>query len=175
MSFPELQPCNTKAPASLCARSPRRSAWTGILEGSVNRSSNHVHINLQLIYAPTDTHVWARSYERDLNGTQSLPQEDAAGHCPAAAKVHSAPPKPQRYVSPEAHDAYLRGRDYWFSGNYERSKEYFDKAIRLQPDYALAWDGLGDSYGDAAEKTFIPAREAFEKGVAVRPQGSGVG
>jgi len=134
----------------------------GILEGSVNRSSNQVHINLQLIYAPTDTHMWARSYERDLNGTQSLPQE-ISQVIAAEAKAHSAPPKPQRYVSPEAHDAYLRGRDYWFSGNYARSKEYFEKAIRLQADYALAWDGLGDSYGDAAEKTLIPAREAFEK------------
>jgi TolB-like protein/DNA-binding winged helix-turn-helix (wHTH) protein len=134
----------------------------GILEGSVNRSANHVHINLQLIYAPTDTHVWAQSYDRDLNGTLSLPQE--ISHVIATvAKVPSAPPKPQRYVSPEAHDAYLQGRDYWFSGNYVRSKEYFEKAIRLQPDYALAWDGLGDSYGASAVEGRIPAREAFEK------------
>jgi len=40
----------------------------GILEGSVNRSENHVHINLQLVYAPTDTHVWAQSYDRDPSG-----------------------------------------------------------------------------------------------------------
>lgn len=134
----------------------------GILEGSVNRSANHVHINLQLIYAPTDTHVWAQSYDRDLNGTLSLPQEISQVTA-TEAKVPSAPPKSQRYVSPEAHDAYLQGRDYWFSGNYVRSKEYFEKAIRLQPDYALAWDGLGDSYGASAVEGRIPAREAFEK------------
>jgi TolB-like protein/DNA-binding winged helix-turn-helix (wHTH) protein len=134
----------------------------GILEGSVNRSANHVHINLQLIYAPTDTHVWAQSYDRDLNGTLSLPQE-ISQVIATEAKVPSAPPKPQRYVSPEAHDAYLQGRDYWFSSNYVRSKEYFEKAIRLQPDYALAWDGLGDSYGASAVDGRIPAREAFEK------------
>jgi TolB-like protein/DNA-binding winged helix-turn-helix (wHTH) protein len=134
----------------------------GILEGSVNRSANRVHINLQLIYAPTDTHVWAQSYDRDLNGTLSLPQE--ISHVIATeAKVHSAPPKTQHYVSPEAHDAYLQGRDYWFSSNYVRSKEYFEKAIRLQPDYALAWDGLGDSYGASAVEGRISAREAFEK------------
>ena len=134
----------------------------GILEGSVNRSANHVHINLQLIYAPTDTHVWAQSYDRDLNGTLSLPQE-ISQVIATEAKVPSALPKPQRYVSPEAHDAYLQGRDYWFSGNYVRSKEYFEKAIRLQPDYALAWDGLGDSYGASAVEGRTPAREAFEK------------
>jgi tetratricopeptide (TPR) repeat protein len=121
-----------------------------------------VHINLQLIYAPTDTHVWAQSYDRDLNGTLSLPQE-ISQVIATEAKVPSAPPKPQRYVSPEAHDAYLQGRDYWFSSNYVRSKEYFEKAIRLQPDYALAWDGLGDSYGASAVEGRIPAREAFEK------------
>ena len=47
----------------------------GILEGSVNRSADHVHVNLQLIYAPTDTHIWAQSYDRDLNGALSLPEE----------------------------------------------------------------------------------------------------
>jgi TolB-like protein/DNA-binding winged helix-turn-helix (wHTH) protein len=46
----------------------------GILEGSVNRSGDHVHVNLQLIYAPTDTHVWAQSYDRDLKGALSLPR-----------------------------------------------------------------------------------------------------
>jgi TolB-like protein len=42
----------------------------GILEGSVNRSGNHVHVNLQLIYAPTDTHIWAEGYDRDLTGKE---------------------------------------------------------------------------------------------------------
>jgi TolB-like protein/DNA-binding winged helix-turn-helix (wHTH) protein len=134
----------------------------GILEGSVNRSANHVHINLQLIYAPTDTHVWAQSYDRDLNGTLSLPQE-ISQVIATEAKVSSAPPKPKRYVSPEAHDAYLQGRDYWFSGNYVRSKEYFENAIQLQPDYALAWDGLGDSYAAGAVDGQFPVRDAFEK------------
>jgi TolB-like protein/DNA-binding winged helix-turn-helix (wHTH) protein len=134
----------------------------GILEGSVNRSANHMHINLQLIYAPTDSDVWAQSYDRDLNGALSLPLE-ISQVIAAEAKVPSALPKPQRYVSPEAHDAYLQGRDYWFSGNYERSKEYFEKAIRLQPDYALAWDGLADYYGASAVEGRTPAREAFEK------------
>ena len=47
----------------------------GILEGSVIRSADHVHMSLQLIYAPSDTHVWAQSYDSDLNGASSLPQE----------------------------------------------------------------------------------------------------
>jgi TolB-like protein len=47
----------------------------GILEGSVSRSGNRVHINLQLIYAPTDTHLWAQSYDRDTSAVLSLSEE----------------------------------------------------------------------------------------------------
>ena len=62
----------------------------GILEGSVNRGANQVHINLQLIYAPTDTHVWAQSYDRDLNTALSLPAE-LSETIAREAKVSSAP------------------------------------------------------------------------------------
>lgn len=65
----------------------------GILEGSVNRSGNGVHINLQLIYAPTDTHVWAHSYDRNLDSAMSLPEE-LSQTIASAAKADSAPPKP---------------------------------------------------------------------------------
>jgi TolB-like protein len=47
----------------------------GILEGSVSRSGNRVHINLQLIYAPTDAHLWAQSYDRDTSAVLSLSEE----------------------------------------------------------------------------------------------------
>jgi len=116
----------------------------GILEGSVNRGAKHVHINLQLIYAPTDTHVWAQSYDRDLNNVQSLPEELSAT-ISREAKISSVPAQPQRYVNPEAHDAYLQGRYLWVNGNNSESRKYFEKAIQLQPDYAAAWAGIADS------------------------------
>ncbi len=47
----------------------------GILEGSVSRTTNRVHMTVQLIYAPTDSHLWAESYDRDLNQAYSLPEE----------------------------------------------------------------------------------------------------
>jgi len=133
----------------------------GILEGSVNRSASHVHVNLQLIYAPTDTHVWAQSYDRDLNGALLLPQE-MSQVIATEAKVASAPAKVKRYISPEAHDAYLRGRYFWFAQNYDESKKYFEKATELQPDYAAAWDGLGDSYGQNAVDEETAPEAAFE-------------
>src|SRR5262249_32013503 len=55
--------------------SARGRGADAILEGSVNRAASRVHLNLQLIYAPGDTHIWAESYDRDVNDISSLPSE----------------------------------------------------------------------------------------------------
>ena len=55
----------------------RQLGVDGILEGSVSRSGNRVHMNIQLIQAPTDTHLWAESYDRDSNEAAALPHEAA--------------------------------------------------------------------------------------------------
>jgi len=134
----------------------------GILEGSVMRTNGQVHVNLQLIYAPTDTHIWAQSYDRSLNDAISLPEEVSQT---IATQARTAPPtvKPQRYINPEAHDAYLEGRYFWFMEDFKRSQQYFERATQLQPDYAAAWDGLADTYGAAAVDWIIPPAEAFAK------------
>ena len=107
----------------------------GILEGSVERTGDKVHMTIQLIQAQSDTHVWAESYDRDANDVVSLPREAAQT---IAKKLNSAAPQtsPQRYVNPEAHDAYLRGQYVWFAGKNEGAGKYFRKATELQPDYA---------------------------------------
>jgi TolB-like protein/DNA-binding winged helix-turn-helix (wHTH) protein/Tfp pilus assembly protein PilF len=117
----------------------------GILEGSVSRAANRVHMTVQLIYAPTDSHVWAESYDRDLNQAYSLPEE-LSQTIAKEVKVATSPAAPSRYVSPEAHDAYLHGRYFWFTFNVANTLPYFEKAIQLQPDYAAAWSGLADTY-----------------------------
>ena len=117
----------------------------GIVEGSVSRTGDHVHLTAQLIYAPTDTHLWADSYERDLNQAFLLPAELSAA---IATRLQASNSRSSqvRNVSPEAHDAYLHGHYFWVNGDDKRSQEYFEKAIQLQPDYAAAWAGLADSY-----------------------------
>ena len=117
----------------------------GILEGSVVRAGDRVHVNVQLIYAPTDTHMWAESYDRDLKQAFSLPSE-LSQTIARKLKVAAASGGPPRYISSEAHDAYLRGRYFWFAGNLDRSEQLFEKAIQVQPDYAAAWSGLTDTY-----------------------------
>jgi TolB-like protein/DNA-binding winged helix-turn-helix (wHTH) protein/Tfp pilus assembly protein PilF len=136
----------------------------GILEGSVMRTNGQVHVNLQLIYAPTDTHVWAQSYDRDLKDAISLPEE-VSQTIASETKVPSAATavKPQRTISPEAHDAYLQGRYFWFGLNLPRSTEYFEKAVQLQPDYAAAWSGLADTYVGAVINGDVPPQPMMTK------------
>ena len=136
----------------------------GILEGSIHRGPDHVHINLQLIYAPTDTHIWAQSYDRDLNNALSLPEElsETIAH---EAKVSSVPARQSRYVNPQAHDAYLKGRYLWVTGDYGESRKCFEKAIQLQPDYAPGWSGLSmnimeEAPGGAASPEVVSKAEA---------------
>ena len=124
----------------------------GILEGSVGRSGNRVHINAQLIYAPTDTHLWAESYDRDLNEVGSLQSDLARTIAKQVGLTASAISTPKTRITAEAHDAYLMGRYYWFARDYDKGLEYFQKAIQLQPDYAAAWAGVADYYtAQAAE------------------------
>ena len=129
----------------------------GILEGSVARTGTRVHMTIQLIHAPSDTHVWAESYDRNLDTIVSLPR-DAAQTIAKQLKSAAAPVGPQRLINPEAHDAYLRGRYYWISFKTSKAGEYFKKAVELQPDYALGWSGLADFYGRSAMTGLGPPR-----------------
>jgi TolB-like protein/DNA-binding winged helix-turn-helix (wHTH) protein len=133
----------------------------GILEGSVSRVGNRVHTTVQLIHAPSDTHIWAESYDRDLSEVIFLPEE-LSQTIAKEVKAAVSPPTRQRSISPEAHDAYLQGLYFWYRGDFDHSKQYFQKTIDLQPDYAAAWAGLGDSYGVRAGGD-IPPQAAFAK------------
>ena len=119
----------------------------GVVEGSVERSGDKVHMTLQLIQGASDTHVWAESYDQDANNMASLTDQAAMA---IARKTNSAVAvrSPARYVNPEAHDAYMRGEYFWHSENHsDKAKYYFQKAVELQPDYASGWVGLSQYYG----------------------------
>ncbi len=130
-----------------------------ILEGSVSRSAGQVHMTLQLIQADTDSHLWADSYQRDANDV-ALPDEAAKA---IANQLHRAVPavKAARYVSPAAHDAYMHGNYLWFGEHMEESGAWFQKAIDLQPDYALAWAGLADYYGEGVANNILDPRTSI--------------
>ena len=125
----------------------------GVIEGSVRRVGDRVRITAQLIYAPSDTHLWAESYDRDLHDVLRLQGEVAQ----VIANEVNAKVTPQekarlsgkRPVDPEAYQAYLQGRYYWNKRTEEDIRKaigYFQQAINKNPNYALAYAGLADSY-----------------------------
>jgi TolB-like protein/DNA-binding winged helix-turn-helix (wHTH) protein/Tfp pilus assembly protein PilF len=139
----------------------------GIVEGSVSRSRDRVRVTAQFVYAPTDTHIWAESYDRDLLDVLSLQQELArsiAERVKLASSFSESAVKPvQAPVSAAARDAYFRGRYYWFSERYEQSREFFRDAIRLDPLYAAAYSGLADGYTAASVVGELSSLETMPK------------
>jgi TolB-like protein/predicted Ser/Thr protein kinase len=142
-----------------------------IVEGSVIRADGRVRITAQLIEARTDKHLWANSYDRDLRDILAL-QSEVAGAIASEIEVSVAPDERSRHrkgvvVDPAAHEAYLKGRYHWnkrTKDGIERSIEYFEEAIRIDPDFALAHAGLADAYIVLADWGYILPREGYAKG-----------
>jgi len=135
----------------------------GILEGSVERSGNRVHINAQLIYAPKDMHQWAESYDRDLKDLTSL-QSDLAQDIAAKFGLTTAGRWPSGTPHQPGGPRCLFARPaLLFVSQYKKSLEYFQKAIDLQPDYAAAWSGVADYYTASAVEGQITQEVAIAK------------
>jgi TolB-like protein len=124
-----------------------------VVEGTVLRSGNRVRITAQLIEASTDRHLWARSYERDLKDVLAL-QDEVARDIAEQVRIKLTPKErtlltEAHPVDLEAHDAYLKGR-YWWSRRDEEGEwkglDYFQKAVAKDPNYALAYVGVADSF-----------------------------
>jgi eukaryotic-like serine/threonine-protein kinase len=124
-----------------------------VVEGSVQRSENRVRITAQLIRAVTDQHMWADSYERDLQDILSLQNEVARAITQQVegrlSQKNEARQDRSRPVIPEAYEAYLKGRYYWSRRDrtsLDKSLGFFNEAIAKDPNYALAYAGLADVY-----------------------------
>jgi eukaryotic-like serine/threonine-protein kinase len=123
-----------------------------VIEGSVLRSGKRVRVTANLLYAPTDRHLWANSYERDLQDVLSL-QAEMAQAIAAEVRVKLTPEErarltPTRPVNPAAFDAYLQG-SYALNrigGRPVTGIEYFRRAIATDPTYAQAYVGLCLAY-----------------------------
>ncbi len=123
----------------------------GVVEGTVQRSGERLRISAQLVHAPTDTHLWAESYDRDLRDVLAL-QSEVAQAIAREVQVKLTPLDQARFtqvhpVDPEAYDAYLRGRYHWNRRSGEELRHavrHFEQAIVKDPAYAAAYAGLAD-------------------------------
>jgi TolB-like protein len=157
----------------------RQLGVANVLEGSVQKAGNQVHINVQLIRAATDEHLWAESYDRKLENIFSLEGEVATSVAEAlkarltGAEAQALEQKPTN--NPQAYDAYLRGLAYALRpGYYERNTlaavEHFTQAVKLDPKFAVAWAWLARmsalGYFNSAGSNVAALRETAKDAVA---------
>lgn len=145
------------------------------LEGTVRRSGSRVRVTAQLVAVHDQSQLWSETYERDINDVLAI-QQDVAGHIVNSLLLellpagHSVTGKPST-SSAAAFEDYLQGRYLWSRRTTEGVKkalEYFQKAIEKDPNYALAYTGIADSYmvwggrlaGVPANVAYPRAREA---------------
>jgi TolB-like protein/Flp pilus assembly protein TadD len=127
-----------------------------ILEGSVQKAADAVRVNVQLIKAANDSHLWADTFDRKLTDIFSVESDISkaiASHLQAkltGREEHEITDKPTN--NPEAYDAYLRGLAYTHvtadtPATILGAQRYFREAVRLDPKFALGWAKL--SYSDS--------------------------
>jgi serine/threonine protein kinase/tetratricopeptide (TPR) repeat protein len=155
----------------------------GVIEGSVMRSGDRVRITAELIYAPQDKTLWARSYDRDLRDVLSL-QSTVARALADEIRVSMTPGEKKRVgdphpANPDALEAYLKGSYHLGRfgtgfGKEERYKamEYFQRATQIDPKFARAYVGLVDAHtpfiAPRAEETPM-VKDALEKALSADP------
>lgn len=151
----------------------------GIVEGSVTRSGQRVRITAQLLQGSTDEHLWAETYDRDLGDALKLQGElaDAIAQQVRAQLTPSqhAQIREARAVDPAAHDAYLKGRliftnEFTNPDSLRKAQHYFQESLQKDPDFALAYTGLADTYVYLAyagalqrDQAYALAKEALAK------------
>lgn len=156
-----------------------------LVQGSVFRAADSVRITVQLIRGRPEEHLWAQAYEGELSEALALQRRVAssiAGELyPRFFRAPRRPP-PALPVDPHAHEEYLRGRARWRSRSRDglaAAVVHLESAVRIQPDFALAWAGLADAYMVARgygaidlpwEEAYRRAREAAERALTLDPE-----
>ena len=157
-----------------------------VLEGSVQKSGDAVRVNVQLIKAASDSHLWAETFDRNLTDIFSVESEVAKA---IADQLRAKLTSPEEQIiaakptdNPEAYDAYLRGLAYSLktantSTNALGAQKYLREAVRLDPKFALAWARLSYVEARGYNTQFLQptvalreeARQAVETALTLQP------
>ena len=150
-----------------------------ILEGSVQKSADAVRVNVQLIKAANDSHLWAETFDRKLTDIFSVESEVAKAIAEqlraklTGREEHALAVKPTN--NPEAYDAYLRGLAFearYYSSSYtpdliRKATAFYERAVQLDPNFALAWARVSRAnsriYYSCDDTTCIARREAAKR------------
>jgi TolB-like protein/DNA-binding winged helix-turn-helix (wHTH) protein/Tfp pilus assembly protein PilF len=154
-----------------------------VLEGSVREDTKEVFVTAQLIQVPDQTHLWAETYERPLTDIFAI-QRDVARHVAESLALQLLPERESALaraetVNTDAYEAYLRARYAWNQSTldgFRRALDGFEEATRLDPNYALAYDGVARTNLSLIDYRFIDsnqggerAGQAVEKAIALDP------
>ena len=153
-----------------------------VLEGSMVAQGERVRVNVQLIDARTDAHVWADAFERREEDVLRL-ESDIIGAITREIRVRILPDERRRLQSaramkPDAYDPYIKGRyfiSHWTEENWHKAKEQFELAVARDPGSALAYAGLSAVYGVGSAWTMAPhdagpkGRQFAETSLAINP------
>jgi tetratricopeptide (TPR) repeat protein len=151
----------------------------------VQKIANAVHVNVQLIRAATDEHVWAESYNRKLDDVFGVEGEVASAIADqlnaklTGAEEKAITNKPTQNTA--AYDAYLRGlsaeHNGAFNSAYKEAAAAYVDAVQLDPKFALAWARLSTAQGylyfngiDTATNSPAAAKEAADRAIALQPE-----
>ena len=163
----------------------RQLGVANILEGSVQKSGDSVRVNVQLIEAETDAHIWAEIYDRKLTDVFAIQSEIAATIAEALRVKLTGAEKEviaQKLTeNAEAYDAYLRGiafnREGNSAANAEKAVSSLDEAVRLDPKFAAAWALLARIHSrvffnnlDASETRRQKAEQALQAALRLHPE-----
>jgi TolB-like protein/tetratricopeptide (TPR) repeat protein len=144
-----------------------------VLEGSVQRANDQIRVNVQLINALTDAHLWAETFDRkltDIFGVESEIAKTIADTLQAklsGSEKHAIAARPTENT--EAHQLYLKGRFFWnkrTGKDLKKSIDYFQQAITVDPNYALAYAGVADAYVFLPGYTAGTPQDCYPKAMA---------
>jgi TolB-like protein len=163
----------------------RELGVANIMEGAVQRAGNQVRINVQLIDAQTDEHLWAEIFDRELTAENLFAIQSEISQAIADQLAAALSPEEQQRLNRlptenlAAYDDYLRARqlvETRITANLQEAQRLFRSAVDADPDFALAWVGVADTvnlltqYGTFSVASSIPLRrDAIDRALALDP------
>jgi serine/threonine-protein kinase len=142
-----------------------------VLLGRVIQRGEMLTLSLELVNAVTENVIWTQQYSRkqtDLVSLQSEIARDVSNKLKTKLTSVEEQTLAKTYTAnAEAYQLYLKGRYFWYKfspADHQKAFEYFNQAIGRDPNYALAYVGLADTYGASATNGWIVPREGYLKG-----------
>jgi len=139
-----------------------------ILEGSVRKSGNRVRVTIQIIDSTKDRHIWAESYDREIQDVFTI-QSDIAQRVASALRIQLLPREQEDIerrptTSVEAYQLCMKGHFYLIKETKEdcdRAREYFEEALKVDPKCAVACSGISDYYHIGSHYGWFMPEDAF--------------